>query len=148
MTKEEMRMRLIALSLKNKGDWEKTNSDLENNVEPSNYELEDAEISLNRLKEDGPWDSWHCVTILDDDYPECFKKDFPPFVFFYYGDLRELQFNNCKILSDTENSIDDGDAKDYPLYITECYYGQMERFRMLYLKALIEKSSIYANRRF
>jgi DNA processing protein len=69
---------LIYLSLKYAGDWEKMVNGVRTHED---FEKEEAERRLQEVK------SLVC-TILDPQYPPCFKNCFrPPLVFYYHGNL-------------------------------------------------------------
>ena len=78
----QARQILIALAIRNKGDWSATYNDILKKAEPTEEELAKAE-------------GVECLTLLDEDYPTVLKQSFrPPFVLFYKG--------NKSLLNDTK----------------------------------------------
>lgn len=77
----EPRNILLALSIQNNFDWEKTFLAIKNKEEVKDETWEE-------------FDSYQCdfITILDENYPERFKKLYqPPFVIFYDGNIDLLK---------------------------------------------------------
>lgn len=77
---------LLALVMKNKGDWMMTFQDLKNKNILTDEEIQHY-CSLNKEK---------YITIIDEEYPQVLKGAFrePPFVLFYRGNLNLLKANN------------------------------------------------------
>ena len=73
---------LIAVAIKNKGNWENTYKDIMNKVYPS-----EEEISKTK--------DIQCITLLDEEYPDKLKRGYkPPFVLFYKGNIELLKSDN------------------------------------------------------
>jgi len=73
---------LIALAIRNNGDWGRIYEDVKNKTYPTDEEIKQAK-------------SVKCITILDEEYPNELKQSFkPPFVLFYEGDINLLKNNN------------------------------------------------------
>lgn len=81
MENDEMRKILIAMSIAFNGDFLRIYAALKAHVEMSQSEIENAEDAIRRA-------GVHTVTIIDSDYPDCFKKmDNPPIVLYTYDRL-------------------------------------------------------------
>lgn len=81
MENDNMRKILIAMSITFNGDFLRIFAALKAHVEMSQKEIENAEDSIRRA-------GVRTVTIIDSDYPDCFKKmDNPPIVLYTYDRL-------------------------------------------------------------
>ena len=79
---------LIYLSIKYKGDWQMVYDAISNKEKVDLKEVEKKVSNLN----------CKCLTILDENYPEEFKKiPKPPFVIYYRGDISLLEDNKYKV---------------------------------------------------
>lgn len=88
---------IIAYSMRNLGDWNKTLKDISAEADITDEEIE----AVRNLK---------CKTLvlIDDDYPIAIKKGFkPPFVIYYYGDINLLlDYNhNVSIVGSRDCSV-------------------------------------------
>lgn len=73
---------LLYLSIHHKGDWNSIYDDIKN--KRKYFTEEDVKKVKESVKS-------KYVTLIDKDYPNCFKQVFqPPFVIYYYGDLHLL----------------------------------------------------------
>ena len=100
---------LIYFAIKYAGSWDLIYKALEEKEEINIPELED---SLLKIKS-------KCITLLDDEYPICFKTvEKPPFVIFYHGDISLLNNNNLVSAIGTRNNTKYGEICSYKL-ITE-----------------------------
>jgi len=76
------RQELIAIAIRNQGDWNSIYADIQAKAIPSEEELTKAE-------------NVDCITILDSEYPESLRQGFrPPFVLFYKGNKALLNDTN------------------------------------------------------
>lgn len=120
---------LLALVIKNKGDWNKCYQDIKDKVKMSEEEIEHY-CSLNH-------DNF--ITILDNEYPEALKQSYkPPFVLFYKGDIDLLkQPKRLLIISNGVSSIEDKEGAIEILKKCEGYstylLGKDEYFNSLLL---------------
>ncbi len=95
----DIRERLILLSILKKGNWMEMYKVL--NQDPQLRELRDQTKLMRQLE----GHDIQIVTIIDEDYPICFKKmEQPPFVLFYQGDLSLLDCPKIGIMGTTRPS--------------------------------------------
>lgn len=110
MTGREM---LIAASLKARGDWEETMRIIHSK---EYVQEEEARVLLSKVHS-------KVVTILDEDYPECFRHCLrSPIVLYYYGDL--------SLLSDKKRNVayvGSRDASPYGLEMARYFGGALAR---------------------
>lgn len=95
-----IRNRLIQLSIMKRGNWFLMYEALRHDPQLTQYSHEGSTQSLcDRIKT-------QIMTIVDEDYPICFKQmEMPPFVFYYQGDLNLLKYKKIGIMGTNRPSI-------------------------------------------
>lgn len=88
MIKQSARDLLIALSVKYSGDWTKIRDVIAARVYISTDEIHELVKKVND----------ECITLVDDDYPQCLIQSYqPPFVLFYKGNIKILKERRMKL---------------------------------------------------
>ena len=96
---------LIAIALEHNGEWDCIYHALKNKEYAGDKMLEKAK----KLQDEGK-----CITIMDEEYPECLKLVHkPPFVLFYEGDINLLNLGNKKRVAITTSRQSDEETKTF-----------------------------------
>ncbi|MDE5978342.1 MAG: DNA-protecting protein DprA [Turicibacter sp.] len=95
----ELKEKLIALSILKNGNWLQMYDVLNEDIQLNQLTKEQVSQATSKLK------GINVLTILDENYPECFKEmPRPPFVLYYQGDIQLLKNKKVGVMGNRRPS--------------------------------------------